>query len=234
MTPPRVTVTRFGDSALLARAYGGDAESRWRLVQRIADRLEAAPPTGLDNLVATYDSLLVEYDPDETGHGPIERRLLEPPPDDGAPPRPGRLFRVPVAYGGAYGPDLPDVAGELNLTPDEVVRLHTGIDWVVRFRGSPAAAPMLDGSPLPGPVRRCDHPRTVIEPGSVAVAGLQGTIYPVRSPGGWRLIGRTPLRLVDLGRRPPTPYGPGDRIRFVAIGAERLTELADRPLEPTA
>lgn len=231
MIPPRVTVTRYGDAALLARADGGDAESRWRLVQRIADRLEAAPPDGLDNLVATFDSLLAEYDPAVTGPGPIERRLREAVPD-AAPPDPGRLFRIPVAYGGEHGPDLHAVAGELGLDPAELVRLHTGADWTIRFRGAPAGAPMLDGFPLPHPVRRRRHPRTAVAPGSVALSGRQGVVYPVRSPGGWRIIGRTPLRLVDLGRRPPMPYRPGDRIRFVAVDPADLAGLAGRPLEP--
>ena len=229
-----VQIQPYGDSALLARAVGGTDEQRWRTVHQLADIIEADAVPGVMGLVATYDCLLIEFDCALTDHSAIEQALRRAEVrlgGDGAAVEP-RWFCIPVVFGGEYGPDLPDVANQLGLTPEELVRLHTGTDWVVRFLGAPAGAPMMDGSPFPAPVGRCPRPRTQVPPGSVALAGLQAVIYPVLSPGGWRLIGRTPLRLVDIGRRPPTAYRPGDHFRFVPIDASQWQEHATEPLVP--
>jgi len=225
-------ITPYGDSALLVRAAPGSRERRWRTVQRLADAVQSDAVPGVRDLVATYDCLLVEFDCGRTDHDAVAgavRRAATRVGDDG-PVVPPRRFRIPVLYGGEHGPDLPEVADQLGLTADEVVRRHAGTEWVVRFLGAPVGAPMLDGSPFPSSVSRCPRPRTRVPAGSVAVAGAQAVIYPVASPGGWRLIGRTPLRLVDVARRPHVPYRPGDRFQFVPVPeaswAEDAGELA--------
>jgi KipI family sensor histidine kinase inhibitor len=225
----RLCTENYGDSAVLASAITGDAEQRWRAVQRLADLLVAAPPTGFADVVATYDSVFVAFDPTVTTHREMVRALRATARRDGQGAtvlRP-RRFLVPVCFGGEYGPDLPAVAEELGLTVTEVISLHESTDWVVRFRGSPVCAPMMDGAPYATGVRRLPHPRTRVPAGSVAVAGRQAVIYPVMSPGGWRLIGRTPLRLVDVDRRPPVAYQPGDRLRFLPIDAAMWSRYAD-------
>ena len=222
---PALDITVYGDSALLVRAVAGSTEQRWQTVQRLADELQGAAVPGVHDLVATYDSLLVEFDCGRTTHGQVTgavRRAADRLGED-APVAQPRRFRIPVVYGGEYGPDLPEVADQLGLPPAEVVRRHAGTDWVVRFLGAPVGAPMLDGSPFPTSVSRCPRPRTRVPAGSVAVAGAQSVIYPVTSPGGWRLIGRTPLRLVDVQRRPHVAYRPGDRFRFVSVAAANWT-----------
>ncbi len=212
-------IVACGDSAVLVRAVRGSREQRWRTVQWLADALEASDASV--DLVATYDSLLVEFDCGRTDHAAVASSVLALAAGlhDGARAAP-RRFEIPVRYGGEDGPDLPDVADQLGLTAGEVVRQHAGAEWVVRFLGAPAGAPMLSSadSPFPAPVRRCPTPRTAVPAGSVALAGAQAVIYPVRSPGGWRLIGRTPLRFVDAARRPHVPYRPGDRFQFVPVG----------------
>jgi KipI family sensor histidine kinase inhibitor len=199
----QMSIDSYGDSAVLVRAYGGTGEQRWRAVQSWADLLEAEAPAWLDDVIATYDSVLVEFDCDRVGHHEVAQiiRQAAGSDDGGHDEAPARSFRIPVVYDAPHGPDLAAVAAELELTPDEVVDLHTSARWVIRFRGAPAGAPMLDGAPFDRPVSRCPQPRTQVPPGSVALAGLQGVIYPVLSPGGWRLIGATPLRL----RGPRTP-----------------------------
>lgn len=213
-----IDITEYGDSALLVRARHGDEEQRWHTVRRLAAALTNTPPTGIRDLVTTYDCLLVEFDCGRTAHDAMARAVQGaaacPDADAG---RESRVLRIPVVYGGAYGPDLPDVADQLGMTEDEVVRLHHTSDWVVRFLGAPAGAPMLDGVVVPTPIRRHSRPRPMVPAGSVALAGRQGVIYPVSSPGGWRLIGRTPLRLVDSSRWPHVTYRPGDRFRFEPI-----------------
>lgn len=228
---PSIEVRAYGDSSLLATARGGDPEQRWLSVHRLASELEHGQPPGVNDAITTYDSILIEFDCEITDHGTVEAWLRRARPADGHPSSEPRRFEVPVVYGGDYGPDLLSVADQMELNPREVVELHSGSDWVVRFLGAPVGAPMMDGSPLPRPVSRCPEPRTHVPAGSVALAGLQGVIYPVLTPGGWRLIGRTPRRLVDVTRQPLVPYWPGDVFRFVPIHADRWTDhLGD--LEP--
>ncbi|MFE0022420.1 5-oxoprolinase subunit PxpB [Amycolatopsis sp. NPDC059021] len=214
----KLDIVPCGDSALLVRPGEGSA---WHIVQSLADALESSSVIGLVDLVATYDSLLVAFDCVRTGHHELASRVrrLAGTLENPSAPTVFRRFEIPVVYGGEHGPDLADVAGELGLSEDEVVRLHAGAEWVVRFLGAPAGAPMLDGSPFPARVSRRSRPRTTVPAGSVAVSGTQAVVYPVVSPGGWRLIGRTPLRLVDPAREPMAPYRPGDRFRFVPIPA---------------
>jgi len=216
-------VLPYGDSAMLATAFGANAEERWRSMHQLGDSLNAPRPRGVYDLIATFDSLLVEFDNVLTAHSLIEpliRRawaglgVREVKPDP-------RIFRIPVVFGEEYGPDLVDVASELGLNPKDVVRLHCETDFVVRFFGAPLGAPQLDGSALPAPVTRCLEPRTHVPPGSLSIAGLQACIYPVLTPGGWRIIGRTPLRVIDVDRRPMAAYAPGDVFRFYAITPDK-------------
>ncbi|KUN58063.1 allophanate hydrolase [Streptomyces canus] len=228
-----VVITDCGDSGLIARAVGLGTEEGWQLVHALADALDAVQLSGVHGLVPTYDTLLVEFDCTSTDHDTLRsilwheaarfasaaRRTREP-----------RRFVVPVVYGGEHGPDLPEVADQLGLTASEVVDLHTGSDLTVRCLGAPAGAPMMDGPPFPAPIPRLASPRVRVEPGCVAVAGRQAVICPMPSPGGWPLIGRTPVSVLDLRSDPLTAYFPGDTFRFVAISPDEWDDYADTPL----
>jgi len=206
-------ITDCGDSAVMVRAGGADA---WGFVHALAAALDT---TGLHSVIPAYDSLLVEFDCTRTDHAAV-RTLIRQAATRRDPARPaGRRFTVPVLYGGDHGPDLPVVARELGLSEREVVELHSGRPLTVRCLGAPAGSPMMDGPSFPKPVSRLASPRTSVPPGSVAVAGRQAVICPVRSPGGWPLLGRTPLRVLDLTAEPFTAYRPGDEFRFVPIEA---------------
>ncbi|MFG1685605.1 allophanate hydrolase subunit 1 [Nonomuraea sp. NPDC049269] len=219
-----IHIADCGDSAVVVKATGGGA---WRVVHALADAIEAVRLHGVHGVVPTYDSLLVEFDCSATDHDTVHRalrgaagRLAESP----APAPSPRRFTVPVVYGGEYGPDLPVVAEQLGLTEREVVDLHTARDLMVRCLGAPVGAPMMDGPAFPKPVPRLASPRTSVPPGSIAVAGRQAVICPMRSPGGWPLLGRTPLRVLDLDSEPLTPYRPGDIFRFVSITPEEWSD----------
>ena len=228
-----VTIADCGDSALVAKAVGLAAEPAWQLVHALADALNAVQLTGVHDVVPTYDALLVEFDCAATDHDTVRRVLaheaarLGPHP---APTTPPRRFVVPVVYGGEYGPDLPEVADQLGLTEGEIIALHSGSDLTVRCLGAPAGAPMTDGPPFPKPVPRLASPRTKVAPGSVAVAGRQAVICPMPSPGGWPLLGRTPVRVLDLHSDPITAYRPGDTFRFRPIEPQQWDEYADLSL----
>jgi KipI family sensor histidine kinase inhibitor len=125
----------------------------------------------------------------------------------------GELVEVPTTYDGA---DLEDVARRWDMTRDEVVATHTGHELVVAFCGFAPGFPYCTGLPERFAVPRLDSPRTRVPAGAVGLAGLFTGIYPTESPGGWRLLGRTELRLWDPDRDPPATLRPGTRVRFVA------------------
>ena len=222
-----ILITDCGDSAVVVKAMSADADRAWQVVHALADAIEAARLDGVYGIVPAYDSLLVEFDCSGTDHDTVHRalRVAAERLDNGPALRPSpRRFTVPVVYGGEHGPDLPAVAVQLGLTEREVVALHTAQDLTVRCLGAPAGAPMMDGPAFPKPVPRLASPRVSVPPGSVAVAGRQAVICPMRSPGGWPLLGRTPLRVLDLDAEPLTAYRPGDTFRFVAIGPDEWDE----------
>lgn len=209
-------LTPLGEAALLAEAVNADHEAANRAALAAAAALEADPPPGFIAATPAIASLLVCFDPLVTGHAAmmaVVRALLEDPP----PLREqGRVVTIPVTYGGEAGPDLDDVAELLGITPGEVIAAHTAGPFRVMMIGFAPGFPYI--GPLPARLRvpRRATPRAAVPPGSVALAaGLTG-IYPARLPGGWRLIGRTSLRLFDAAAEPVALLAPGDLVQFVA------------------
>ncbi|MEU6550838.1 allophanate hydrolase subunit 1 [Streptomyces sp. NPDC046915] len=228
-----VVISDCGDSALIAKAAGLGTEEAWQLVHALADALDSLHIPGIQDVVPTYDTLLVEFDCAGTDHDTVRAilwheaaRFASTAPRS----RASRRFVVPVVYGGEHGPDLPEVAAQLGLTESEVVALHSGSDLTVRCLGAPAGAPMMDGPPFPAPVPRLASPRVRVDPGCVAVAGRQAVICPMPSPGGWPLLGRTPVRVLDPHGDPLTAYLPGDTFRFVPITPDEWDAHAGTPL----
>jgi KipI family sensor histidine kinase inhibitor len=219
-----------GDSAVMVTASGGDDEHRWEVVHALADALEAAAVDGVHGLVPAYDTLLVEFDCVRVGHAVVRRAVEQAARITRTRRTAPARFVVPVVYGGEHGPDLPLVAEQLGLSERDVIEAHSGEDLVVRCLGAPVGAPMMDGPAFGKPVPRLASPRTSVPAGSVAVAGRQAVICPLPSPGGWPLLGRTPLRVLDLATERLTAYRPGDRFRFVPITADEWAEHAGRPL----
>ena len=181
----------------------------------------------ITDVVPAYASIAVHYDParvpcrkDESPHeamaGWIAGRIARL---RGVTPAPGRLVEIPVRYGGEDGPDLAPLAAARGLTPDDVVALHTAPEYVVHFVGFMPGFAYLGGLDVRLATPRRAVPRTFVPAGSVGIGGAQTAVYPVASPGGWQLIGRTPLRLFDPRLDPPTLLAPGDRVRFRPIDA---------------
>ncbi len=205
----------YGDAAVLITAPG--AVNAWERIHALADNLGAAQPHGIEGLVAAYDSLLVEFDPHALTRDDLDSHLQYAAAATAIRNTDARTHRIPALYGGHNGPDLDDVSNELGLTTAQFIEAHASAQWRVAFRGAPAASPALEGSPFDMPVPRCSQPRIRVPAGSVAVSNFQATIYAVDSPGGWRLIARTPLIVTDITRNPPVLYRPGDLFRFVPI-----------------
>jgi KipI family sensor histidine kinase inhibitor len=167
----------------------------------------------MNNLTLTFDPIAIDLDT-------LTAQVLDIWPKLGIGAVEGRRIEIPVAYGGEYGPDLADVAAHTGLTPAEVVRRHSAGDYVVYLLGFlPGFAFMGGLAPELATPRRAE-PRTAVPASSIGIGGEQTGIYPVVSPGGWQLIGRTPLSLFDPTAESPTLLRPGDRVRFVVESVE--------------
>lgn len=222
-----IHLTPVGDTGVLAVFEQQISEQVGAQVSALDRAVRGAKLRGAGETVPAFASLLVRYDPLVTDYDQMAAaitRLAEhlPPPDTAA----GKLITIPVCYGGEYGPDLEFVADHAGLSEGEVIRLHTGREYRIYMLGFLPGFPYLGGLDPALVTPRLQNPRTSIPAGSVGIGGEQTGVYPVASPGGWQLIGRTPLKLFDPGK--PLRYAAGDRIRFAAITPEQFVALAEK------
>jgi KipI family sensor histidine kinase inhibitor len=179
-----------------------------------------------------YAALLVSYDPAQATFEEVADAIREAAAACAHAAGPVFRFTLPVCYGGDLGPDIADVAANHSLTAKEVVERHTARDYPIFCLGFSPGFPFLgDIDPLLV-TPRLETPRARVPAGSVAIGGGQTGVYPTSTPGGWRLIGRTPLILFDVRRNPPVPYRPGDVIRFRPIDREEYERLLAAPTLP--
>jgi len=213
-----------GDSALLV-SFGEVIDEEINLrVHSIARAIEKALPDWLVEVVPAYSSLLVVYNPLKKDYNEIEssiRAFLNAELEEFE----GRLVEVPVVYGGNYGPDIEFVARYNDLTVDEVIEIHSRPIYRVYFLGFLPGFAYLGGMDERIAAPRLEKPRLKVPAGSVGIAGKQTGIYPLESPGGWRLIGRTPLRLFNPSKEGPTLLQPGDKVKFIPIEEDEFREL---------
>ena len=225
---PEPRIRPAGDQALVVEIGEGIDEIVNQRVHALALALERRELPGIVDLVPTYRSLLVNYDPLRIDFAALTGAVTGAASSLGeiALPEPRRV-EIPTCYGGQYGPDLPFVAAHNGLSEDEVVAIHASGTYRVFMMGfSPGFAYMGGMSPRIA-TPRLQTPRTSIPAGSVGIAQQQTGIYPVESPGGWQLIGRTPVRLFDPARTPPTLVEPGDLVAFVQIDERRYRDLEE-------
>lgn len=226
-----IEIEALGERALLLRWSDRiDPEVNDR-VHALAARLGAEAPPWLLDLVPAYASLALVLDADaftpEDDPLAIARAWVATRLD--APPAPARIaaaaVAVPVCYGGEFGPDLTAVAAATGLHADEVVARHSGGDYRVAMLGFAPGFPYLLGLDPALALPRLATPRRRVPAGSVGIGGAQTGIYPRESPGGWHLLGRTPLGLFDASRDPPARLAPGDRVRFMPIAADAFERM---------
>ncbi|HEX7118471.1 MAG TPA: 5-oxoprolinase subunit PxpB [Longimicrobiales bacterium] len=228
----------LGDSAIVIRLGASIDEATHRRVRALCARLEERPVPGMTGYVPAFASVTVHYDPARVGPAAAERGAANPYDRvaaalapllerlDTTAPLPAREVEVPVVYGGEFGPDLDTVAAHAGLSPDDVVALHASAEYRVSMIGFAPGFPYLAGLPERIAAPRRPTPRTVVPPGSVGIAGRQTGIYPIESPGGWQIIGRTPARLFAPDLDPPALLRVGDRVRFRPIAAEAWADAA--------
>lgn len=175
---------------------------------------------GILNLHPAFTSVLVDFDPRIHRHDDVEDLIRE---RFASAPRhqagETRTVEIRVKFGGEDGPDLEDVARHARLSAERVVELYCAAEFVVYFVGFSTCFPYLGGLPPELPMPRLSAPRKHVPEGSVAIGGSQAGVYPLASPGGWRLIGRTTLRLFDPQASPPGLLRMSDRVRFVEVRA---------------
>jgi inhibitor of KinA len=227
----------LGDRAVMITLGHTIDEATHRLVRAVSARLDDAPPAGVIDQVPAFVSVAVHYDPvrvaGDPSASPYERivdalrqalssvraeQLGEP-----------RHVEIPVCYGGDLGPDLADVAARHDLSPDEVVRIHAGASYLVYMVGFMPGFAYLGGLPDKIVTPRRSSPRTAVPAGSVGIGGEQTGVYPLESPGGWNLIGRTPLKIFDAARTEAALLGTGDRVTFRVISANEFHAREPRP-----
>lgn len=211
----------LGERGLLVELGEGISAAVNLRVQALAQLLDAARIPGVLEAAPAYRSLLVVYDPLVIPRADLEPRIgalarraaAESPP-------PSRIVTVPVVYGGERGPDLEEVSRLLGLSADEIVRRHSETVYRVYMIGFTPGYPYMGELPAELAVPRRSTPRIRVPKGSVGIAQRQTGIYPVDSPGGWQIIGWTPLELFDPRRQPPAMLEMGDAVRFMPIGLE--------------
>lgn len=201
-------------------------ELAFRAVRSLSRRLSAQPPVGMIELVPAFATLAIYYDPLQTSASELTeqiRNLIAIKVNE-IQERP-RIVEIPVCYGSDFGPDLDFVAKQAKLAPEEVIEIHSSADYLVHMIGFAPGFPYLGGmSPKIAAPRR-SSPRLKVPAGSVGIAGEQTGIYPLETPGGWQIIGRTPLALFRPEQDPPTLLQAGDIVRFRTITPEEFREL---------
>ena len=232
---PPVRLFPLGDAAVVLEFGTSISSETHRTIQAMSRHLTHHPFAGLRELVPAFTTLTVYYDPwrlSENGqHQPYERvaeimRQLLPAVQAAAVDSEAALVEIPVYYGGEFGLDLDLVAAHTGLAVDDVIARHSAPEYLVHMIGFAPGFPYLGGLDARLATPRRAQPRALVPAGAVGIAGPQTGVYSLPTPGGWQLIGRTPLRLFDAARARPSLLQAGDRLRFVPISAAEFHRLS--------
>ena len=211
--PPALLVRPLGEAALCCAVDGAIALEHQQRIWQLGAAL--AQTEGVLGLIPGMNNLTLTFDPLCTEAAALEQAAIALWAKPLQPQQAGRQVEIPVRYD---GPDLADVARHCGLSPAEVVRRHTQPEYVVYFIGFQPGFAYMGGLDEALHTPRRAEPRVAVPAGSVGIGGAQTGIYPLVTPGGWQLIGRTALPLFDPQAEPPTLLAPGDRVRFIAEG----------------
>ncbi len=222
----KIKILTAGDSSLLVE-FGSEISPE--VNQRITATVQLMKEQhieGVVDLIPAFTSLLVNYDPRVISYEKIKKRIsclvrLEA----SAKEKRKRILEIPVCYGGEYGPDLEAIAANAGLSPEEVIRIHASQDYLIYMLGFLPGFAYLGGLDERIHTPRLANPRIKIRAGSVGIGGSQTGIYPLDSPGGWQLLGMTPVKTYDPEREEPILYQAGDYIRFVPVEEAQYKEI---------
>jgi inhibitor of KinA len=221
VTDDHFRIVPAGDSALVIEFDDRiDVEINARAIA-LADAIQAAEPAGVRDVVPTYRAVAVYFDPLRTDYDALLARLARELGQPSSAARSARApVRIPVCYGGEFGPDLADVAAFGGVREAQAIGLHTAVTYRVFMLGFVAGFAYMGTVDERIAVPRHPTPRVRVPMGSVGIAGMQTGVYPAETPGGWRLIGRTPVRPFDPARAEPFLLKAGDTVQFHAIDRE--------------
>jgi inhibitor of KinA len=222
---PETIFRLMGDRGLLLE-FGDEISSEVNeKVRRMTLAIQAESVEGIVEIVPTYRSLLILYNPLILSFVDLKKRLerIEKGLQQTPFPEP-KLTRIPALYGGSYGPDLEEVAKYHQISTEEVIRLHCSKPYFIYMIGFMPGFPYMGELPEALITPRLKTPRLSVPAGSVAIAQRQTGIYPMESPGGWQIIGRTPVKLFNPEREPPALLQMGDHVQFFPISEKEFKE----------
>lgn len=215
-----------GDSAVCVEFGNEISPEINKKIRAFKIAVEKSDIPGIVETVPTYRSLLVHYHPEVIGIKALTEKFDKLMGSlSSIPIPPPTVIEIPVLYGGEMGPDIENVAEHNHKTVEEVIKIHTSEEYLIYMIGFIAGFPYLGGMSKEIATPRLKSPRVKIEGGSVGIAGEQTGIYPVASPGGWQLIGRTPLKLYDADREKPVLLEAGQYIKFAAVTEEEYKKI---------
>lgn len=217
-----------GDQAVTVEWGSTIDEHINRQVHAFARKVEALSHPAITEVVPTYRSATVHYRPEVLSYEELKHLLAPLAQGSAEEAEELPVVEIPVCYGGEYGPDLLEVAQHCSLTPEEVIARHTAPTYRIYMLGFTPGFPYLGGMDPSIAAPRRKEPRIHIPAGSVGIAGEQTGVYPIVSPGGWQLIGRTPLRLFDPQKEQPILLSAGAGIRFVPIDEETFRKMEEK------
>ena len=226
---PNVRFLLTGDTSLSAEFGNEISEEINAQIRAFTIALEKSGIPGIVELLPTYRACMIHYDPGVISYRALTKRLegllgqlgsIEIPPSD--------VLEIPVLYGGEMGPDMAFVAEHAGLSEQEVVDIHTSTEYLIYMLGFTPGFTYLGGMSDKLETPRLKQPRVKIPAGSVGIAGKQTGVYPIDSPGGWQLIGRTPVKMYDPDRETPILPKAGQYIKFRAIEQAEYDEIAAR------
>lgn len=214
------------DHSILIEFNGDISEDLLRYILGVAESIEQSPPTGFIELVPAYNSLLIIFEPlefqPEQASSQIETAMKQAKVLGASS---GNTIEIPVCYDERVAEDFNYVADYCSMTVKELIEAHSSQDYTVYMLGFLPGFLYLGGLDERLHCPRRDNPRTRIEAGSVGIGGNQTGIYPIASPGGWQIIGRTPMVMLDVEKSPPSVANPLDKVRFVPISYEEFEQL---------
>jgi len=215
-----------GDRGLVVEFGNIISETVNKKVRNLYLAIQKGHIKGINEMIPTYRSLLIHYNPIEIEIDNLIEKLMEIEKalDSIDLPKPG-IIEIPTIYGGEFGEDLNFVSEHNGISVDEVIKIHSSVDYLIYMLGFTPGFPYLGGMSEKIETPRLKIPRTKIPAGSVGIAGKQTGIYPIESPGGWQLIGKTPIKLYDPNSQIPIILQAGDYIRFIPIEQEEYDNI---------
>lgn len=221
---------KAGDSALIIELGNEISPIINYNLKKITDYLDSLNHKAIKDLLPTYRSIIVYYDPMMISFDELKEMVEKNCVVDDSQMLSVKkeIIEVPVLYGGEYGPDIENIASHNNLTIEEVIDIHTSGEYLVYMLGFTPGFPYLGGMDKRIATPRLTTPRTKIPAGSVGIAGEQTGLYPIESPGGWQLLGRTPLNFFDSAKENPFIVAAGQYIKFKAITEEEYHAIVEQ------